>query len=329
MPDHAPPEPIALQAPLSSSPTNGLPLSGVRILSLALNLPGPAALMRCAAMGAQCSKLEPPSARPASGSAAGAAGADPMAHYSPQAYADMHQGIAVWQAQLKSEEGQAALHDALDAADILLTSFRPAALAKLGLDWASLQQRHPQLSLVRIVGSAGALADVPGHDLTYQAEAGLVQGGAMPPSLFADMAGALMASEAVLKAWLLRQRSGHGSLQETGLAQAAQWLALPWHWGLTRPDGDVGGAHAGYRVYACADGSVAVAALEPHFAARLCAVASVNGDGSIASMRSPAMHAALQAFLAPLSCAELADLAEQHDLPLHPLPGPPQAQPRL
>ncbi|WP_438895105.1 CoA transferase, partial [Bacillus cereus group sp. BC329] len=83
------------------------------------------------------------------------------------------------------------------------------------------------------------------------------------------------------------------------------------------------------RVYACADGSVAVAALEPHFAARLCAVASVNGDGSIASMRSPAMHEALQAFLAPLSCAELADLAEQHDLPLHPLPAPPRAPPRL
>src|SRR2546427_8189 len=184
MPDHAPPEPIALQAPLYPSPNNGQPLSGVRILSLALNLPGPAALMRCAAMGAQCSKLEPPAAQPA---AAGAAGADPMAHYSPRAYADMHQGIAVWQAQLKSEEGQAALHDALDAADILLTSFRPAALAKLGLDWASLQQRHPQLSLVRIVGSAGALADVPGHDLTYQAEAGLVQGGALPPSLFAGM----------------------------------------------------------------------------------------------------------------------------------------------
>lgn len=316
MPDHACPPP-------PSPPADGLPLSGVRILSLALNLPGPAALMRCAAMGAQCSKLEPPSAQQ------GPAGSDPMALYSPQAYADMHQGIAVWQAQLKTEDGQVALHEALDNTDILLTSFRPAALAKLGLDWASLQQRHPRLSLVRIVGSAGVLADVPGHDLTYQAEAGLVQGGAMPPSLFADMAGALMASEAVLKAWLLRQRSGHGSLQETGLAQAAQWLALPWHWGLTQPDGDVGGAHAGYRVYACADGAVAVAALEPHFAARLCAAASVEGDGSVASMRSPAMHAALEAFLATLSCAELADLAQRHDLPLHPLPTQRAAPSRL
>ena len=106
MPDHA------CLTPFTSSPADGLPLSGVRILSLALNLPGPAALMRCAAMGAQCSKLEPPSAQP------GPAGADPMALYSPQAYSDMHQGIAVWQAQLKTEDGQAALHKALDSADM-------------------------------------------------------------------------------------------------------------------------------------------------------------------------------------------------------------------
>ncbi len=49
------------------------------------------------------------------------------------------------------------------------------------------------------------------------------------------------------------------------LADAAAWLAQPRHWGLTTPDGDVGGAHAGYRIYPCADGRVAVAALEPHF----------------------------------------------------------------
>ena len=209
----------------------------------------------------------------------------------------MHQGIAVWQAQLKTEDGQAALHKALESADILLTSFRPAALAKLGLDWASLQQRHPQLSLVRIVGSAGALADVPGHDLTYQAEAGLVQGGAMPPSLFADMAGALMASEAVLKAWLLRQRSGHGNLQErTG--KAAQWLAPFLALGPDPADGDVGGAHAGYRVMP----APTVRWPWRHWSRisrHACAAASVPGDGSIACMRNPATHAALEAFLAP------------------------------
>ncbi len=289
-------------------------LGGVRILSLALNLPGPAALMRCAAMGAVCRKLEPPSA-------------DPMALYSPRAYADMHGGIEVWQAHLKSESGQAALEQALAATDVLLTSFRPAALDKLGLGWDALSRRHPHLSMVRIVGSAGPLADVPGHDLTYQAEAGLVQGGTLPPSLFADMAGALMASEAVLQACLHRQRSGHGSLREVGLAQAAQWLALPWHWGLTTPEGEVGGAHAGYRVYACADGSVAVAALEPHFAARLCAVAGLPANGDACHMRDPATHAAIAAFVRGLDCTQLDALAQSHDLPLHTLPGAGPAAP--
>lgn len=291
-------------------------LAGVRILSLALNLPGPAALMRCTAMGAVCRKLEPPAAGPDS------QGSDPMAHYSPQAYADMHAGIDVWQAHLKSEAGQAALQQALAGTDVLLTSFRPAALVKLGLDWQALRQQYPHLSMVRVVGSAGALADLPGHDLTYQAEAGLVQRGAMPPSLFADMAGALMASEAVLQAWLLRQRSGQGCLQEVGLAQAAQWLALPWHWGLTTPDGDVGGAHAGYRVYDCVGGTVAVAALEPHFAARLCAVAGLPPLGDAALLRRPETHAAIAAFLRGLDCGQIAALARQHDLPVHCMPGP-------
>ena len=56
------------------------PLRGTRILSLALNLPGPAALLRCAAMGAHCTKLEPPPPQ-------GLPTADPMQHYSPTAYA--------------------------------------------------------------------------------------------------------------------------------------------------------------------------------------------------------------------------------------------------
>jgi len=77
------------------------------------------------------------------------------------------------------------------------------------------------------------------------------------------------------------QRSGHGHCLDVGLAQAAQWLALPRHWGMTTPGGDVGGAHAGYRMYPCADGWVALAALEPHFAQRIAQVAGlVQRDGS-------------------------------------------------
>ena len=304
------------QPPPSFQPLQ--PLLHTRILSLALNLPGPAALVRCAQMGAECTKLEPP---PAPGQSC----ADPMGAYSPHAYAVLHAGVRVLHAQLKTEAGQATLHAELARTDVLLTSFRPSALCKLGLDPDALQARYPRLSMVRIVGAAGARAEEPGHDLTYQAEAGLVTGTDMPPTLFADMAGALLASEAVLQAQLARSQSGRGVCLDVALADAAQWLALPRQWGLTLPAGDVGGAHAGYRTYDCADGRVAVAALEPHFALRLCAAAGVAvPEGAPAAavtdlMRSPDTHARIAAFVRTQTRAALKALAKARDIPLHTL----------
>jgi len=282
------------------------PLAGVRVLSLALNLPGPAALMRCRAMGARCLKFEPPAG-------------DPMGHYNPTAYARLHEGVEVRSADLKTAEGQAVLHESLADTDVLLTSFRPSALAKLGLDRTALRARHPRLSQVAIVGAPGARAEAPGHDLTYLAEAGLVTGTALPPTLYADMGGALLASEAVLQA-TLRTRGNPdaaGVYLEVALSDAADWLALPRTWGLTAPGGAVGGAHAGYRVYDCADGRVAVAALEPHFAARLCEVAGVASR----DMQAQATHGAIADWLRGRTRAELDALAQAKDIPMHTLAG--------
>lgn len=289
-------------------------LAGVRVLSLALNLPGPAALMRCRRMGATCTKLEAPPPP-------GLASSDPMGAYNPPAYAALHEGVEIVHANLKTPEGQAALHALLAQTDVLLTSFRPSASAKLGVDWASLQPRHPRLSLVEIVGAPGARADEPGHDLTYVAESGLVTGLELPATLYADMAGSVMASEAVLQALLRRAASGQGAHIEVALSAAADYLALPRHWGLTQRTGAVGGAHAGYRVYPCADGRVAVAALEPHFAKSLCIAAGLaaEGDGHGVMFRS-ATHAAVAAFLKQRSCAELNALARDEDIPLFTMP---------
>jgi len=291
------------------------PLRGVRIVSLALNLPGPAALWRLRAMGATCLKIEPPAPK---GAAAGTPG-DPMGQYSPAAYAALHDGIRTRTLDLKSERGQAALHKELARADVLLTSFRPSALVKLGLSWKPLHRLYPALSMVTVVGGPGPLAEVPGHDLTYVAEHGLVPGLDLPATLFADMGGALMACEAVLTAVLTQKTSGKGVLQAVALSEAAAWLALPRTWGLTLPAGPIGGAHAGYRVYPCRDGRVAVAALEPHFAARLCAVAGIAPFGAD-TMFAPASHAAVAAFLQGKTRKQLDRLAVQHDIPLHTLP---------
>ena len=278
------------------------PVKGTRILSLALNLPGPAALMRLRLMGARCVKLEPPSG-------------DPMRHYKPEAYEALHEGICVKPADLKTEAGQRALHQELAQANVLLTSFRPSALTKLGLSWKSLHKQYPQLSQVAIVGSPGERAEEPGHDLTYLAEVGLVTGLDLPATLYADMGGSLMASEAVLQVVMHTQRTGKGACVEVALASAAGYLALPRACGLTTPGAAIGGGHAGYRIYPCKNGRVAVAALEPHFAARLCAAAGLT-LGAPQTMFKPDTQQIIAAWLLGKTRAQLDKLAAAQDIPM-------------
>lgn len=299
----------------TTSPKPLLPLKGVRILSLALNLPGPAALMRCRQLGATCVKLEPP-AHP---SAPKGASGDPMGLYNRKAYETLHQGVRIATADLKSEKGQKALHKELAKTDVLLTSFRPSALTKLGLEWKQLHKQYPALSLVAIVGAPGARAEEPGHDLTYLAENDLVTGLDLPPTLYADMGGSLMASEAVLQARLAQLQKGKGVRMEIALSDAAAYLALPRTWGLTQPGAAVGGGHAGYRVYPCKDGRVALAALEPHFAASLAKAVGINVP-NILAMLAPDTHAAIAAFLLTQTRKQLDKLATDQDIPLHTLP---------
>ena len=302
--------------PVSSKAKSAASLKGIRVLSLALNLPGPAALMRLCSMGAHCTKLEPLAPH-------GVTTADPMGQYRPAAYDLMHQGVQVVQADLKTEPGQARLHKLLTRTDVLITSFRPSALTKLGLVWTALHRQYPALCMVSVVGASGARAEEPGHDLTYLAENGLVNGLDMPASLYADMGGSLLTTEAVLQALLLRQRPGRllgrGVFQEIALSDAAAYLALPRSWGLTTPDGDVGGAHAGYRVYPCKNGRVAVAALEPHFALRLCEAAGLH-QGVSQQMFKRSTHQALSTFFASQTRQQLDRLARGKDIPLHTLP---------
>ena len=283
------------------------PLRGVRVVTLALNLPGPAAIMRLAQMGASCTKINPPSG-------------DPMNRFSADAYGMFHKGVKDKTLDLKTAAGQAAIHKLLPNTDVLLTSFRPSALAKLGLSWKTLHKQYPGLSLIEIVGAPGPLAEIPGHDLTYQAEVGLVNGMDLPPSLFADMGGALMASEATLKAVIGLKTSGKGSRHEVALSEAAAWLAMPRRLGMTTSQGSVGGAHAGYRVYACKNGRVAVAALEPHFAVSLCEAAGVAISHPHKDMFKPSTHRAIEIFLAGQTRQQLDKLATAKDIPMMSLP---------
>lgn len=225
------------------------PLAGVRIVSLAQNLPGPLVVSRLVAAGASATKVEPP-------------GGDPMARYSRRWYRELHRNVAVVSLDLKSVPGRQALDERLAAAEMLITSQRPSALARLGLGWRPLSRRHPHLRVVAIVGDTRT-PEEPGHDLTYQAAAGLV-GDTVPRTLLADILGADEATIAALL--LLRQPAPARAV--VGLCDALAVAARPWQLGLTRPDGLLGGGRPAYAVYETRRGRVAVAALEPHFEAR-------------------------------------------------------------
>jgi crotonobetainyl-CoA:carnitine CoA-transferase CaiB-like acyl-CoA transferase len=231
-------------------------LEGVHVVSTALNLPGPVACARLRELGATVAKVEPVSG-------------DPFEEYCPAWYRRLHHGMEMQRIDLKGAAGRERLDVLLAKADLLVTAQRASALARLGLDPASLAARHPLLCHVAISGHPPPDDEVPGHDLTYMAMHGLVQPPAMPATLFADIAGAERAVSTALAMLLARRRSGRGGTCAVPLEGAAEALAQPLREGLTAPGGLLGGALAGYNLYAARGGWIAVAALEPHFAERL------------------------------------------------------------
>ncbi len=231
-------------------------LARIHVVSTALNLPGPAACARLRELGARVTKVEPPSG-------------DPFEGYCPSWYARLHAATEVRRIDLKSDAGKAEIGELLAGADLLITAQRRSALERMGLDGATLARRHPRLCHVAITGHAAPDEDVAGHDLTYLAAHGLVRPPQLPPTLFADMAGAERAVSTALALLLARQRSGRGTSQPVPLEDGARALAEPLREGLTAPGAILGGGLAGYNLYAAREGWIAVAALEPHFARRL------------------------------------------------------------
>jgi len=233
-------------------------MDGVAVLTLAVNLPGPWAVARLRDLGATVVKVEPP-------------GGDALARARPEWYEQLHRGQTVLTLDLKADEGRRQLEERLACCDLLITSTRPAGLRRLGLDWPALHARHPRVCQVAIVGYPSPHQDLPGHDLTYQARAGLLDPPRLPRTCLADLAGAEQVVSAALALLLARERGQGAQYAEVSLAQTAEEFAAPWRHGLTTPDGLLGGAHPGYNLYRAREGWVAVAALEVHFWEKLIA----------------------------------------------------------
>jgi alpha-methylacyl-CoA racemase len=231
-------------------------LQGVKIVSLALNAPGPVAAARLTKLGADVTKVEPPTG-------------DAIKTAAPAWYESLCQGQTVLRLDLKSPEGRSKLDELLAQADLLLASFRPSALQRLELDWESLRARHPKLCFVGIIGYPAPFQERTGHDLTYQSDLGLLRPPQMPPTLFVDLAGSERAVSMALALLNRAARGGGAGCAWISLHECAQDLAAPFKAGLTTSNGLLGGAYPLYGFYRANDGWIAIAALEPHFAEKL------------------------------------------------------------
>lgn len=231
-------------------------LDGMKVLNLALNLPGPAAAKRLHELGASVLKVESPAG-------------DPMELYNAAWYRDLAIGHTLLRLDLKAPAGKARLDVLLADTDLLITATRPAALERLGLGWSALHEKYPRLSQVAIVGYPSPRQNEAGHDLTYQASLGLLTPPYLPRTLLADMAGAERTALTALALLLGRERGQGGGYAEVALSDAAAAMAQPLAYGTTAPGALLGGGIAEYNLYRAGKGWVAVAALEPHFKQRI------------------------------------------------------------
>jgi alpha-methylacyl-CoA racemase len=264
-----------------------LPLEGVRVLDLSRLLPGGFCSLLLADLGAEVLKVEdtgmgdyirwsPPYVEGAEDSAKSAL------------FLALNRNKRSIRIDLKSEHGREVLLRLVAAHDVVLESFRPGVLDRLGVGYERMREVNPGIVYCAIsgYGQTGPKRDAAGHDMNYLGLVGLLgltgEGGGSPVQAAGQIAdlggGALMGAFGILAA--LRERdgsparpgSGEGQVVDVSMADGAlSWLALVA--GAYFADGTVprrgglplAGSLICYRPYECADGWVTLGALEPKF----------------------------------------------------------------
>ena len=259
------------------------PLAGLLVVDLTRYLPGPYASRELMRLGARVTRLLPP-------------GGDPMQELAPAWHEALNDGKETVEIDLKTEpdRGRALCAEA----DVVLESFRPGVVKRLGIGPAQLPERVVYCSFTGF----GPGDQRAGHDLNYQGWAGLLEdtAPAVPPVQIADLGAAQRAVAEVLAALLQRERTGRGAHLVVSLTHAAHELASHRRGGEPFPRLLTGGL-ACYRIYATADGRhLTVAALEPKFFRRLC---ELIGRPELASRQWDAEQEALAADFAEIFAA--------------------------
>ena len=253
------------------------PLAGVRVLDLTRLLPGPVATLHLADLGAEVIKIEDPQVGDYARTLGTGQGAD-------SAYFRMiNRNKLGLRLDLKKPEGVEVFKRLASTADVIVESFRPGVMDKLGVGYAVIVALNPRIAYCSIsgYGQDGPYKDLAGHDINYLGYAGVLDqigcaggGPAIPNFQIADLlGGALTAAFGILAAMVEAQRAGKGrhidvSMTDSVLAHTYFTMLRLNDSGHSLPRGSdlLSGGLPCYGTYRCADGGhMAVGALEAKF----------------------------------------------------------------
>jgi alpha-methylacyl-CoA racemase len=202
-------------------------LSGLKVLDLTMNLPGPYMTWLLAVMGAEVVKVE----NPVGGDYARVLGGT----QDPPFFTAVNRNKKSLAINLKDPEGKSLFLKLVDSYDVLVEGFRPGTMERLGLDFDAVTARNPRLIYVSITGYGhhGPYRFRAGHDVNYLSLAGIIgmtgtrQGDlAIPGVQIADLAGgSLMALTGLLAAIIQRERTGRGQFVDASMFDGAFSLA--------------------------------------------------------------------------------------------------------
>ena len=260
--------------------------AGIRILDLSRLLPGAYCSLLFADLGADVIKVEEPGRGDYARTSRPHWGESGLGAY----FLLLNRNKRSLALDLKAEAGKAVFRKLAATADVVLESFRPGVMDRLGLGWSALSALNPRLVYCAIsgYGQDGPYRDLVGHDINYMGYAGALsvtgpRDGAplMPGVQVADIGGgSLLAAFGIASALWHRQASGRGQLVDVSMTDGVvSWLAAylgPLFATGRRPargEERLNGGWPCYGVYQAADGKyLTLGALEPKFWANLCRV---------------------------------------------------------
>lgn len=248
----------------------GGPLEGVKVLDLSQIVSGPMAAAMLGEQGAEVIKLESP-------------GGDPVRGMGPRKgdvsamFVAVNRGKRGVVADVKTVDGRALLAALIGWADVLIENFRPGTMARLGFGWEQCRALNARLVMVSITGfgADGPYANIRVYDPVVQAVSGIAAAQTdkegrptLVKTLVADKVTALTAAQAATAALFRRTRTGVGERVEVSMLDAAlafNWPEAMWNLSfLDEPPPEMPAYGALTRLWAAADGQVAIGAMQDH-----------------------------------------------------------------